>query len=78
MDELTVIGIVHSQGEFNGQAYDNYNIHCVRTGLQDKGEVGQVSSVVKVKASLFVSSPVEVGDTITPYYDRYGRVIAIN
>lgn len=78
MDELTVIGIVHSVGEFNGQAYDNYNIHCVRPGLQDKNEVGQVSSIVKVKASLFVSSSVQVGDTITPYYDRYGRVVAIN
>lgn len=77
MDELTVIGIVHSVGEFNGQPYDNYNIHCVRPGLQDKNEVGQVSSIVKVKASLFVSSPVQVGDTITPYYDRYGRVITI-
>lgn len=76
MDSYDVIGLVHSVGEFNGSSYDNYNIHCVRKANPDKQEVGEVTYVFKVKTSLFQERPVSVGDTITPMYDRYGRVVS--
>lgn len=77
MDSYSVIGIVHSVGEYNGNEYDNYNIHCVRPADSKKEESGQITCIIKVKASLFIENPVTVGDTVTPYYDRFGRVVSL-
>ena len=76
MDSYVVIGLVHSVGEFNGNAYDNYNIHCVRSANPDKEETGDISYVFKVKTSIFKEHIVVLGDTITPLYDRFGRIVS--
>lgn len=77
MDSYTVIGLVHSVGEYNGNKYDNYNIHCVRKADSTKEEVGDITYILKVKTSLFKENPVSVGDEVSPLYDRYGRIVSL-
>ena len=36
---VTVLGIQHKVGEFEGIHYDNYNLHCVE-GRSPQGERG--------------------------------------
>jgi hypothetical protein len=73
----TVVGIVHSKGEFNGNSYDNFNLHCVRDAKPDTEENGQITEVIKVKSELFLSSDIDVGSIVTPYYDKYGRIVQL-
>lgn len=74
---MTVVGIVHKSGTFNGQAYDNYVLHCVRPADENSNENGQITEIVKVKANLFLGSDVKIGSDISPVYDRYGRLLGI-
>lgn len=72
---LSVVGIVHAKGEYNGQNYDNYNLHCTRPANDgNENESGCITEIIKVKASLFIESPVSIGDTIDVSYDKYGRI----
>lgn len=74
---LEVIGIVHASGTYNGQNYDNYNLHCVRDA-DSETEDGKITEIVKVKASYFEESSISIGDTIDVAYDKYGRIKAID
>ena len=47
----TVVGIVHKVGDFNGQPYDNFNLHCVRDATPNTDESGQMTEVIKVKVT---------------------------
>ena len=72
---LNVIGIVHASGEYNGQKYDNYNLHCTRDAdTGNENEDGVLTEIVKVKASLFSETDINIGDTIDVSYDKYGRI----
>lgn len=74
MEQYEVIGIQHKVGEYNGQPYDNMVFSVTQPGNVGKGEVGLIASQIKIKTSLLKSVP-SVGDTISPVYDRFGRVI---
>ena len=70
-----VVGIVHSSGEYNGRQYDNYNLHCLRDARPEySNEQGQITEVVKIKASDFSKYNISLGDEIKVYYDRFGRI----
>lgn len=72
---LKVVGVVHARGNFNGQEYDNYNLHCVRPADEhNKNEDGEITEIVKVKASLFSDYDINIGDSIDVAYDKYGRI----
>lgn len=72
---MTVLGIVHSFGTYNDQPYDNYNIHCSRPAREgNENENGTITEIIKVKASIFNESSVDLGDQIDVSYDRYGKV----
>ncbi len=75
---LKVVGIVHSVGDYNGFAYDNYNLHCIRPADEKKeNELGEITEVVKVKSALFKELSVDVGSDIKVFYDRFGRIDSI-
>lgn len=73
---MVVIGIARRKGDYNGNPYDNKMLYCLRPADVNRGEVGQISEVIKVKTVDFPSI-IEVGMEIEPVYDRYGRVTDI-
>lgn len=81
---MQVVGIQEKKGNYNGVAYHNYLIHC----LKDDGEsLGQISEVVKVKASKskeVFGKTVDItdlddfiGKEIRCYYDKFGSATEI-
>lgn len=74
----TVVGIVHSKGEYNGNSYDNYNLHCIRDSKPNTDEDGHITEVIKVKSDLFLDSSIIIGSIISPFYDKYGRIVQLN
>lgn len=78
---MTVIGVQDKEGTYEGIAYHNYLIHCVK---DDGDALGQVTEVVKVKVSkckeIFGKSMSLddmddlIGKDIRCYYDKYGSV----
>ena len=51
---VTVLGIQHRVGEFQGSHYDNYNLHCVEEVSGDTWQRGsRVTYVEKVPADVF-------------------------
>lgn len=76
---LEVVGIVHASGTYNGQNYDNYNLHCVRSAdTYNDNEDGKITEIVKVKAAVFDECSVSIGDAIDVAYDKYGRIKSID
>ena len=73
----TVVGIVHKVGDFNGQPYDNFNLHCVRDATPNTDESGQITEVIKVKSDMFLNTDINIGSEVTPYYDKYGRILQL-
>lgn len=72
---LSVVGIEHRKGEYQGTPYDNYNLHCTRPAAEgNENEDGTMTEIVKVKASLFADFAVNIGDNIEVSYDKYGRI----
>ncbi len=77
MEVYEVIGIQRKIGTFNNQPYDNYVFSVISPADAEKSEVGNIASLIKVKASSLVKVPA-VGDTVSPVYDRFGRVVGFN
>lgn len=77
MEVYEIIGMQHKTGTYNGQAFDNMVFSVTTPADVSKGEVGLIASQIKVKTSLLVEIP-SVGDTVSPIYDRYGRVVGFN
>lgn len=72
---ITVIGIVHSVGDYNGVKYDNYNLHCTfEPAVNNNNVEGLMTDVIKIKASTFMESAIGIGDTIDVSYDKFGRI----
>lgn len=81
---MTVVGIQEKKGEYNGNAYHNYLIHCLK---DDDNALGQVSEIVKVKfASVkeVFGKPMSlpeldslIGEDIRCYYDKFGNATEI-
>lgn len=74
MESYTVIGRQHKVGTYNGINFDNLVFSCVYDADEKKGEVGKIAVVLKVKSSLLSVVP-DVGDVISPVYDRFGHII---
>ena len=74
METYTVIGRQHKVGIYNGINFDNLVFSCVYDADEKKGEVGQIAVILKVKTSLLSVVP-DVGDVISPVYDRFGHII---
>lgn len=68
----TIIGIERKQGMYEGNAYDNYMLYC---SYAKKGTDGVATVTFKVKTCNL--GHVELGQVITPYFDRYGNVIEV-
>lgn len=66
-----VIGVQDSSGTYEGQAYDNVNLHCIK---EDAKVRGIAVEVLKMKRTLFNVMPVDVDDVIMPYYNRFGKI----
>lgn len=77
MEQLLVVGVCHSSGDYNGKPYDNYVFHCLKPADETKGQIGNVCEILKVKVSAIAVVP-KVNDTVCPTYDRYGRVVGID
>lgn len=76
MEKYQVIGLQRKQGEYNGNPYDNWVLSVVRPADVAKEEVGSICSTIKIKFSDLPTPPV-VGDTVSPEYDRFGRVVGL-
>lgn len=74
MELFDIIGIQHKSGVFDGKNYDNMIFSVTRSADSSKGEQGLIVSQLKIKTELLESIP-NIGDTVQPIYDRYGRCI---
>lgn len=74
METYAVIGCQHKVGTYNGINFDNMVFSCVYPADEKKGEVGEIAIILKVKTSLLSSIP-EIGDKVSPVYDRFGHII---
>ena len=75
---VTVLGVQHRTGEFNGVHYDNYNLHCTEEVSGDTWQRGsRITYVEKVPADVFYAA--NAVDQILPGHEynivrsRYGR-----
>lgn len=66
-----LLGIGHSSGEFKGNNYDNFLLHCSYESEKING-VG--TKVIKVKSSVFTSNPLKIGESFDVNYDQYQNV----
>lgn len=76
---MKVVGIAEKKGEYQGTAYHNYMIHCLK---DDDEALGQISEVLKVKVAKVkevFGRPMEyydlddlIGAEIRCYYDKFG------
>ena len=81
---MTVVGIQEKKGEYNGNAYHNYLIHCLK---DDDNALGQVPETVKVKfASVkevfgkvmsIADFDALIGCEIRAYYDKFGNATEV-
>lgn len=77
VSKYEVIGFSSRSGEFEGRHFDNVLVHCVRPARSEL-ETGSVCETFKIRRSDFNDcKSVSVGDEVTPYFDRYGRVVAL-
>lgn len=76
MEKYEVIGLQRKKGEYNGRVFDNWVLSVVRPADVAKEEVGSICSSIKIKFSDLPTPPV-VGDTVSPVYDRFGRVVGL-
>ena len=68
-----IVGIEKREGVYEGNAYSNRVLHCVYS--KDKCE-GKCVTSIKIKA---VNCPeVQIGDLVTPLYDRYGNCVHLD
>lgn len=74
METFTVIGYQRKTGTYNGINFDNMVFSCISPADVKKGEVGEIATILKVKTSLLETIP-EIGDTVSPVYDRFGHII---
>lgn len=74
---MVIFGTSHRKGEYNGQAYDNMIVSCMRDADPYREEEGSIAEVLKVSTSIYNASGCSLGDNIEPMYDKYGRIIKL-
>lgn len=75
---MLVVGIKPSAGEYNGYNFDKVHLHCLYPANEQKGQEGQLSTVIKVPRSLFETTNITIGSDIEPLYDKFGTLIGFN
>ena len=73
--EFKVVGIERKVGEYQGRSYDNTVFHC--TYVKEQIEDGVAVASVKVKSER-IDEPIQVGATVSFFYDQYGNVLQVN
>lgn len=74
-----VVGIERKRGSFEGREYDNFLFYTVypKKGLDSDGNViGKGVMTIKIKACN-LGFVVEIGDIISPLYDRFGNCVCL-
>ena len=74
---MVIFGTAHRKGEYDGKAYDNIIVSCMRDPDPYREEEGSIAEVLKVPTSVYNSSGASIGDTIEPMYDKYGRIVKL-
>lgn len=74
---MIVVGQAQRKGEYQGQAYDNMMIYCLRSADTLKGENGQVCEIIKIKTVDYDPNVCKIGNEIKPVYNRFGQVVDI-
>lgn len=80
---LTLIGVQRKTGNYEGNAYDNFNLHCINDAPPNPTICGNICEVVKLKANRvrdafggLVANDNDwrslIGSRIRVSYDRYG------
>lgn len=72
-NNLTVIGISRSSGDYNGTQYDNTYLYCTRPADETKNQTGLICEIIKVKTASLECVP-SIGSLIVPVYNRFGQV----
>ena len=81
---LTLIGVQRKTGNYQGNDYDNFNLHCINDAPLNPTICGDVCEVVKLKAGRvkdafdgLVANDNDwrglIGSRIRVSYDRYGN-----
>lgn len=68
---LKVIGVSEKSGEYEGQKYDNFVLHCV---YEAENVRGNGVKQIKMKRAVYNQFPAQAGDVIDVMYDQYGKV----
>ena len=74
MELFEVIGIQRKTGTFQGKPFDNTVFSVTRPADVEKGEVGTIARIVKVKTHLLTKVPA-IGDTVSPIYDQFQNCV---
>lgn len=83
---LKVVGVQRKTGVYEGNNYDNLVLHCLNDETKPPCIAGAACEIVKVKfaevGQVFgglIKTDQDfrslIGMAITPFYDRYGRVL---
>lgn len=75
---MLVVGLKPSAGEYKGYNFDKVHLHCLYPASESKGQIGQLTTVIKVPRTLFESANISIGDEVEPIYDRFGTLIGFN
>ena len=82
--KYVVVGVERSQGDYNGQKYDNIKLHCF---TDSEIEEGHKTEILKVKNNFAERVELNgnnlkyfrelVGCEIKPFFDRFGGIECI-
>lgn len=83
---LKIVGITRQAGEFKDRHFDNLYLHCLNDAPSRPTICGDVCEILKIRFSEvgqvfggLVSNDSDlralIGQAVTPFYDRFGRVL---
>lgn len=71
---MTVLGIKHNKGEYEGKPYENVIIYVSKDIPNGTYFKGVAVDILKVSKKVFDEFSCDVGDTIQVFFDKYGKV----
>lgn len=76
-----LVGYIRRTGEYQGRPFDNYNLHC-KVMAPPEGQIGEAVEVLKVRKAVVdllesTHGPLQIGDVLDVYYDRFGKITTI-
>ena len=77
---MILLGFEHKQGEFNGNKYDNFNVHVGKPITNDIG-LGYAVKTYKVKTKVLNDSQIDLTKLLNCdvqlYFNEYQQIIDI-